>query len=316
MGTNGSTSTTSSGSKKKRRTNRVRFAPHASQFTLVHQHHEGRCATVCNNDDNDDASCSSTDSISNNNTTSVLWYTKEEFTQLAKQDVAALLAQLKESESSDTKTDKNMKNDDQSSSAAESGAKEDDERLCGRGLEMYMPGQLVIRQRRRSAYQTAALRKRASLISLYSAGRKSNTDFNDDIAIRLRNFLIVKSQSFINESRALASQDAEEAQRIYSDYGDDESSALDLRTIKITDRDGSDTKAETTAPESTSGTSGEDPLLEKVEFSTLEDESCDDSDSSINMIDNDKNNSRHSLVKQAHDFDSVCPTQSALRVVA
>ena len=105
-----------------------------------------------------------------------LWYSKEEMFKLARADVNALIAQSKGESSSDVV-------------------------VCGRGLEMHMPGQLASRQKRRNAYTAAILQKQALLSTLYG-------DDKIEFAERLRKFAEQKSKQYKEEAHALGVQDA------------------------------------------------------------------------------------------------------------
>lgn len=168
--------------------------------------------------------------------TSTLWYSKEDMNALANADVQAVVTQywdtIKEKrlqeqaekqqsnpqESPTTVTTKTLSPLSSSSLAVK-------EVVCGRGLEMYLPGQLMMRKQRRKAYFTALIQKRETLLTLYNASSDKETPCDDDkeqsdkqqyeVMERLRKFLMLKSQACKEEARALALQDAMEAQAIY-----------------------------------------------------------------------------------------------------
>jgi hypothetical protein len=105
-----------------------------------------------------------------------MWYSKEQMLQLARADAESVMAQSK----SGTFSDKNV---------------------CGRGLEMYLPGELKIRQQRRISYTRAVLQKQETLKTL-SGNNK------DEVAEGLRKFSELKSKQCRAEAQALAVQDA------------------------------------------------------------------------------------------------------------
>ena len=181
----------SKGSRCKNQSMRVRFSPYAKQITLPNL-----AAPAEDDDDPSVDSSSSSSSDTSNSHYSNLWYSKEEMTNLARADVNALVAQSKVA----SKCAGDVPQQQQQQQPP----------VCPRGLEMYMPGQLVIRQRRRKAYQQAALRKRELLLTLYSNNP-------GEVATRLEKFLASRSQESKDESLALGVQDAMDAQAVYQE---------------------------------------------------------------------------------------------------
>lgn len=172
-------------------TKRVRFAPFASLITLNETVGESL----------EDVSSLSMDS---------LWYSKEEMHKQVKADVDDLVAKTKESSSSPTSS--------QEGTVDQPGTQKALETACPRGLEMYLPGQLIRRQGRRKSYQEALLRKRELLLTLYRSG--SGNDNNDskkadEVAERLRKFMVSRSKASRDEAHALGVQDAIDARAVY-----------------------------------------------------------------------------------------------------
>lgn len=77
-------------------------------------------------------------------------------------------------------------------------------RVCGRGLEMHMPGQLALRQRRRKGFTKALLQKQELLTTLCG-------DNKGEVADRLRKFSELRSKQSREEAQALGVQDGIDA---------------------------------------------------------------------------------------------------------
>lgn len=170
---------------------RVRFKPYASLIKVPHPD-----AAVMEEEDTDESSSSSSSSWG-------LWYSKEEMSSLARADVNALVASHRSSTAAAVADDSDDMDCDPQT--------EQQPQVCGRGLEMYLPGQLVLLRRRRKAYQEAALRKYRALLALCRGKGR------DEIAKRLEQFLTIRSRESVDHAHALGVQDATDAQAIHQE---------------------------------------------------------------------------------------------------
>ena len=173
---------------------RVRFKPYASLIKVPHPD-----ATAME-EDSDETSSSSSSAWG-------LWYSKGEMSSLARADVNALLASARHRSSTAAAVA-----DDSDDMDCEPRTEEQRPQVCERGLEMYLPGQLVILRRRRKAYKDAALRKHRALLALCSASKGS-----EEVAKRLEQFLTIRSRESVDKAHDLGVQDATDAQVIHQE---------------------------------------------------------------------------------------------------
>lgn len=171
----------------------VRFKPYASLIKVPHPD------VAPMEEDDDESSTSSSWG---------LWYSKEEMSSLARADVSAFVAAHQSGITASAAT--TVADDSDDCMDCESQV-ETQTQICGRGLEMYLPGQLVLLRRRRKAYQEAALRKQQALLTL--CGKKGS----NEIANRLEQFLKIRSQESVDKARELGVQDAADAGVIHQE---------------------------------------------------------------------------------------------------
>ena len=170
-----------------------------------------------NDDDDDDESTPTSTTSSSCCRSWGLWYSKEEMSTLARADVSAVVAAHQNGTTMDSSTCTATpvggavidNNGDDSSIMDYDESHNTEPPICGRGLEMYLPGQLVLLRRRRKAYQDAALRKQQSLLAL--CGSKGS----EEIATRLEQFLKIRSQESVEKAHGLGLQDAADAHAIH-----------------------------------------------------------------------------------------------------
>ena len=196
---------------------RVRFKPYASLITVPHPDPVPMEEDNDDDDDDDDDESTPTSPTSSSCCRSWgLWYSKEEMSTLARADVSAVVAAHQNGTTMDSSTCTATtvgavidNNGDDSSIMDYDESHNTEPPICGRGLEMYLPGQLVLLRRRRKAYQDAALRKQQSLLAL--CGSKGS----EEIATRLEQFLKIRSQESVEKAHGLGLQDAADAHAIH-----------------------------------------------------------------------------------------------------